>query len=76
MTTLKKVNEVSIIEQYEAAMMFLKALGYKTDELTLSQMASIKMAMVGAIEATDLRNEDITKVMTPLDQNIMSKLGA
>jgi hypothetical protein len=76
MTTLKKVNEISIIEQYEAAMMFLKLMGYKTDELTLSQMASIKMAMVEAIETTDLRNEDVTKVMTPLDQNIMFMIGA
>jgi lipid II:glycine glycyltransferase (peptidoglycan interpeptide bridge formation enzyme) len=76
MTTLKKVNEVGIFKQYEAAMTFLKALGYKTDELTLSQMASIKVAMVEAIEATDLRNDSITKVMTPDDKFVMSKLGA
>jgi predicted nucleotide-binding protein len=76
MTTLKKVNEVSIFEQYEAAMTFLKALGYKTNELTLSQMTSLKLAMVEAIETTDLRNEDEIKVMTPDDKFVMSKLGA
>jgi hypothetical protein len=76
MTTLKKVNEVSIFEQYEAAMTFLKALGYKTNELTLSQMTSLKLAMVEAIETTDLRNEDEIKGMTPDDKFVMSKLGA
>jgi hypothetical protein len=76
MTTIKKVNEVNIFEQYEAAMMFLKAMGYKTNELTVTQMAKLKLAMVEAIEATDLRDENELKVMSPSDEFVMSKLGA
>lgn len=76
MTTIEKVNEVSIFAQYEATMAFLKALGYKTDQLTLNQMAKIKINIVDAIEATDLKDENELKVMTPDEQNVMSKLGA
>jgi hypothetical protein len=57
-------------------MMFLKAMGYKTNELTVTQMAKLKLAMVEAIEATDLRDENELKVMSPSDEFVMSKLGA
>jgi hypothetical protein len=76
MTTLEKVNEVSIFAQYESTMTFLKAMGYKTNELTVSQMASLKLNIIGAIESTDLRDENELKVMTPTDEYVMSKLGA
>jgi hypothetical protein len=75
MTTIKKVNEVGIFEQYEATMKFLKALGYKTNELTISQMTSLKLNIIEAIETTDLRDENELKVMTPDDKFVMSKLG-
>lgn len=76
MTRIKKVNEVSIFNQYETTMLFLKSLGYKTDDLTLNQLAKLKINIIDAIEATDLRDENELKVMTPDEQNIMSKLGA
>jgi hypothetical protein len=76
MTTLKKVKEVNIFKEYEATMKFLKALGYKTDELTVYQMAQLKLAIVDAIEATELRNTETTKVMSPSDEYIMSKFEA
>jgi hypothetical protein len=76
MTTLKKVNEVRIFETYEAIMTFLKALGYKTDELTVHQMVSLKLAIVEAIDTTDLRDNETIKVMSPSDEYIMNKLEA
>jgi hypothetical protein len=76
MTTLKKVNEVRIFETYEAIMTFLKAMGYKTDELTVHQMVSLKLAIVEAIDTTDLRDNETIKVMSPSDEYIMNKLEA
>jgi hypothetical protein len=76
MTTIKKVKEIGIFEQYEATMVFLKALGYKTNELTVSQMASLKLNIVEAIEATELRDTETLKVISPSDEFVMSKLGA
>ena len=76
MTTLKKVYEVRIFETYEAIMTFLKALGYKTDELTVHQMVSLKLAIVEAIDTTDLRDNETIKVMSPSDEYIMNKLEA
>lgn len=76
MTTIKKVKEVNIFTEYEATMTFLKALGYKTNELTLYQMAQLKLAIVEAIESTELRNTETTKVMTPSDDQVLSAVGA
>ena len=57
-------------------MKFLKALGYKTNELTISQMVNLKINIIEAIEATELRDTETTKVMSPSDEFVMSKLGA
>jgi len=67
MTTLEKINEVSLFEQYEATMTFLGALGYKIDDLTISQLASLKLAIIDTIESTNLRDENTIRVMTPTE---------
>jgi hypothetical protein len=70
MTTLEKINEVSLFEQYEATMTFLEVLGYKVDNLTISQLASLKLAIIDTIESTNLRDENTIRVMTPTEVTI------
>jgi hypothetical protein len=70
MTTLEKINEVSLFEQYETTMTFLEALGYKVDNLTISQLASLKLAIIDTIESTNLRDENTIRVMTPTEVTI------
>jgi len=50
MKNLKKVEEVSNIDQFIAVMEFLKAMGYETSELNVMDVAYLKSDIVRAIE--------------------------
>lgn len=50
MTSLKKVKEINVVEEYTAIMDLLGALGYKTEQLTISQVATIKHDILQAIK--------------------------
>ena len=64
--TIKKLNTpAELFPVYEALMNLLKAAGYKTENLTLSQMTSIKLNVIEAIEATDLTPSDYVKSLSP-----------
>jgi hypothetical protein len=60
--TIKKLNTpTELFPVYNALMDFLKAAGYETEALTISQMSSIKLNVIEAIEATDLTTSDYIK---------------
>lgn len=54
MKSLKKVKEVSAIDQFLAVMDLLKALGYETDKLTIMDVTYLKSDIIRAIEESEL----------------------
>jgi hypothetical protein len=51
MENLKKVKEVSIVDEFQAVMDLLDALGYETDQLTVDEVASIRHEILKIIKA-------------------------
>jgi hypothetical protein len=47
---LKKVKEVSLVDQFLAVMDFLKTMGYETEHLTVQDAANLKYDIIKAIE--------------------------
>jgi hypothetical protein len=68
MTITKTNTPESLFPVYEALMDFLKVAGYETKDLTISQLASIKISVTNAIEATDLTPSDYIKYLGPDSQ--------
>lgn len=54
MKNLKKVKEVSAIDQFLAVMDLLKVLGYETDKLTIMDVTYLKSDIIKAIEESEL----------------------
>ena len=64
--TIKKLNTPeSLFPVYEALMNLLKVAGYETENLTLSQMSSIKLNVIEAIETTELTPSELVKILSP-----------
>lgn len=64
--TIKKTNTpTELFPVYNALMDFLKAAGYDTETLTISQMSAIKLNVIDAIETTDLTPSDYVKSLSP-----------
>lgn len=64
--TIQKLNTPeSLFPVYEALMNLLKVAGYETENLTLSQMAAIKLNVIDAIEATELTPSELVKTLSP-----------
>lgn len=61
MTITKTNTPESLFPVYEALINFLKVAGYETKDLTISQLASIKLNVTNAIETTDLNPSDYIK---------------
>ena len=51
MENLKKVKEVSIVDEFQAVMDLLSALGYETDQLTVDEVATIRYDILKIIKA-------------------------
>jgi hypothetical protein len=51
MENLKKVKEVSIVEEFQAVMDLLSALGYKVDQLKVDEVATIRHDILKIINA-------------------------
>jgi hypothetical protein len=51
MENLKKVKEVSIVDEFQAVMDLLSALGYETDQLTVDEVAEIRYDILKIIKA-------------------------
>jgi hypothetical protein len=51
MEKLKKVREVTIVDEFQAAIDLLDALGYETDQLTVHEVASIRHEILKIIKA-------------------------
>jgi hypothetical protein len=51
MENLKKVKEVSIVDEFQAVMDMLDALGYETDQLTVNEVAAIRHEILKIIKA-------------------------
>jgi len=51
MEKLKKVKEVTIVDEFQAAIDLLDALGYETDQLTVHEVASIRHEILKIIKA-------------------------
>jgi hypothetical protein len=51
MKNLKKVEEVTIVDEFQAAIDLLDALGYETDQLTVHEVASIRHEILKIIKA-------------------------
>ena len=51
MEKLKKVREVTIVDEFQAAIDLLDALGYETDQLTVHEVASIRHDILKIIKA-------------------------
>jgi hypothetical protein len=54
MKNLKKVKEVSAIDQFLAVMDLLKALGYETDKLSVMDVTYLKSDIIKAIDESEL----------------------
>jgi hypothetical protein len=50
---LEKIKEVSVADKYIAVVDFLNAIGIKTDNLTIQEVAGLKYGMLSAIEFED-----------------------
>jgi hypothetical protein len=50
MTSLKKVKEINVVEEYIAIIDLLNALGYETEQLTIMEVATIKHDVLKAIK--------------------------
>ena len=51
MEKLKKVREVTIVDEFQAAIDLLDALGYETDQLTVHEVATIRHEILKIIKA-------------------------
>lgn len=51
MENLVKVQEVSMINQFQAVMTFLESMGIETSELTSTDVASIRYDLLKSIDA-------------------------
>jgi hypothetical protein len=51
MENLKKVREVTIVDEFQAAIDLLDALGYETDQLTVHEVATIRHGILKIIKA-------------------------
>jgi hypothetical protein len=51
MEKLKKIKEVSIVDEFQAVMDLLDALGYETDQLTVDEVATIRYDILKIIKA-------------------------
>jgi hypothetical protein len=51
MKNLKKVREVTIVDEFQAVMDLLSALGYETDQLTVDEVATIRYDILKIIKA-------------------------
>ena len=51
MENLKKVKEVNIVDEFQAVIDLLGALGYETDQLTVNEVATIRHEILKIIKA-------------------------
>jgi hypothetical protein len=51
MENLKKVKDVSIVDEFQAVMDLLGALGYEVDQLKVDEVASIRYDILKIIKA-------------------------
>jgi hypothetical protein len=53
MKNLKKVKEVNIVDEFQAAINLLDALGYETDQLTVHEISSIRHEIFKIIKSIE-----------------------
>jgi hypothetical protein len=53
MENLKKVKEVNIVDEFQAAINLLDALGYETDQLTVNEVATIRLEIFKIIKSIE-----------------------
>jgi hypothetical protein len=50
---LEKFKEVKVVDEYQAVMTFLDAIGIKTENLTIQEVSGLKYGLFSAIEFED-----------------------
>ena len=53
MENLKKIKEVNIVEEFQAVIDLLNALGYETDQLSVIEVAKIRHDVLKAIKGIE-----------------------
>lgn len=53
MENLKKIKEVNVVDEFQAVMELLKAIGYETGELTIMEVATIRHDVLKAIKGIE-----------------------
>ena len=53
MKNLKKVKEANIVDEFQAVVELLKAVGYETGELTIVEVAQIRHDVFKAIKSIE-----------------------